>query len=503
MQYITASKIYNYIQCPHRVWRDIYGPKEEMIKEINPFVQLLWDRGVQFEKKILDKIGEFTDLSEGNVDERIQYTLKAMKDGKKLIYQGVLRHENLMGIPDLLKKLPDGYYVPIDIKSGKGFSGSSESDKGKPKRHYAAQLSVYVEILKNLKFAQDNKGLIIDIEENEVEYLLDEQMGPKTPKSWLDYYKEIKEEVSALINNKKQNLPAKSGACKLCPWHDSCKKWCDQKDDLTKIFYLGRSKRGLIQSELNISTTKDLSDLDTENIITKKKKDKNFLKGMGEKTLRKLIARAEIITNTKKPVIYETIDFPKVSTEIFFDIESDPTQNIVYLHGIYERKKKERFIPFLAENNSSKEEKKAWQNFWSYIKSLPEDNFALYCYSSYEKTTCKKLARLYPDIVSEEQVENFFKNPNVVDLYKVVCEKTDWPLSSYSIKDIVSYIGFKWRDETPSGALSIQWYNEYLKTKDSKLIKRILEYNEDDCVATMVLKDELVRLSENRDSKAA
>jgi len=31
--HITASKLYNYIQCPHRVWRDIYGPQEEKIKE--------------------------------------------------------------------------------------------------------------------------------------------------------------------------------------------------------------------------------------------------------------------------------------------------------------------------------------------------------------------------------------------------------------------------------------------------------------------------------------
>ena len=57
------------------------------------------------------------------------------------------------------------------------------------------------------------------------------------------------------------------------------------------------------------------------------------------------------------------------------------------------------------------------------------------------------------------------------------------------------YLGFKWRDETPSGALSIQWFNEYLKEKDEKILKRILEYNEDDCIATMVLKDGIEELN--------
>ena len=45
---ITASSLYDYIQCPHKVWRDIYGPQEEKIQETNPFVQLLWEKGVIF-----------------------------------------------------------------------------------------------------------------------------------------------------------------------------------------------------------------------------------------------------------------------------------------------------------------------------------------------------------------------------------------------------------------------------------------------------------------------
>lgn len=84
----------------------------------------------------------------------------------------------------------------------------------------------------------------------------------------------------------------------------------------------------------------------------------------------------------------------------------------------------------------------------------------------------------------------------MIDLYNdVILKKTDWPLGSYSIKAIAQYLGFNWRDKTPSGALSIQWFNEYLKKKDEKILKRILEYNEDDCMATMVLKDGIEKLN--------
>jgi len=40
MQYITALKLYSYIQCSHKVWRDVWGPQDEKIQETNPFVQM-------------------------------------------------------------------------------------------------------------------------------------------------------------------------------------------------------------------------------------------------------------------------------------------------------------------------------------------------------------------------------------------------------------------------------------------------------------------------------
>jgi predicted RecB family nuclease len=96
----------------------------------------------------------------------------------------------------------------------------------------------------------------------------------------------------------------------------------------------------------------------------------------------------------------------------------------------------------------------------------------------------------YPDVISENELELFFNHPNTIDLYQdVVLKHTEWPLSSYSIKDLATYLGFKWRDETPSGALSIQWYNEYSQTREPAILKRIMEYNEDDCKAMMILKD--------------
>ena len=502
MIYITASKLYDYIQCPHRVWRDIYGPKEEKIKEINPFVQMLWDKGIGHEENVISEIGKCLDLSRGSLEERFEKTIKAMKNKTSLIYQGVLRYENLLGIPDLLKKLPDNTYMPIDIKSGMGLEGVNEEQakEGKLKKHYAVQLCLYNDLLKKLDFTTHNNGKIIDINGDEIEYDLVSSIGVKTKETWWELYERIKKHVDFLLKNQDKNKPAMAGICKLCPWHDSCKKWCVEKKDLTNIFYLGRSNRDRINKDLLIETTDEFLEIDVEDVMKQKeaeKKDgnKEFLYRIGKDSLLKSIKRAKILYQTKKPVTYDLITFPKVSYELFFDIEGDPTQDFVYLHGVYERNgSKERFIDFTAIEISKEAEKEVWQKFWEYINSLPKDDFAVYYYSHYEKTTYKKLQNRYPDVISLEKLEVFFENPKVIDLYKIIQKETDWPVESYSLKALATYLGFNWRDETPSGALSIQWFNKYLETKDESILKRILEYNEDDCKATMILKDALEKL---------
>ncbi len=495
---ITASKLYDYIQCPHRVWRDVHGPQDEKIQETNAFVQLLWDKGVKHEKEIVSALGDFLDVTEGTIDTRIQKTIEAMKSKSPLIFQGVLKHENLLGIPDLLKKLPDDSYIPIDIKSGTALEGMDEiaGDEGKPKKHYAAQLCLYNDLLKKTGFAGHDLGKIIDINKEEVVYDLSTPISTRSSNSWWEYYEYIKADVNNLIRGVSKNKPALAGKCKLCPWLSSCKKWCEKANDLTNVFYVGRSYRDRINDDLFVEDIDNFIELDVEEVMglkenEKKLGNKEFLHRIGKPGLKKAIDRAKIRSKTKKPVIYEPIVFPDVKYELFFDIEDDPTQEFVYLHGVYERSgNEERFIDFTATELSSEVEKQIWQDFWKYIKTLPKNDFVVYYYSPYERTVNKRLFKKYSEVISEEQLEEFFDSPNVIDLYSdIIYKHTDWPLSSYSIKEIAGYVGFEWRDETPSGALSIQWFNEFLDSGDENIMKRILDYNEDDCKAMMVVKD--------------
>lgn len=395
-------------------------------------------------------MGNFLDLSDGSLEERFQKTIEVMKNKTPLIYQGVLIYENMRGAPDLLRLMPNGEYLPIDIKSGMGTEGVMDDEgNGKLKKKYAVQLALYIDVLIKLGFKSDFKGVILDIKGNEIEYELENKMGVKIEETFWDFYTKIKVEVQELLNNNIQNKPASSGKCKLCPWYNSCNKWVKANDDLTSIFYLGGNNRDRLNEDLNINTLEDFLKIDIEQVfkqkdIEKKNGNPKFLYNIGKPGLWKALERARILCEIKKPVFAEKVEFPKTKYELFFDIETDPTQEFVYLHGIYERNgENKEFKYFITEELSEKEEKRAWSDFWKYIDSLPKDDFTVYYYSPYEKTTYKALQKKYPDVISEEEVVSFFENPNVIDLYNdIIIKKTDWPLESYSIKAIAQIFRF-------------------------------------------------------------
>ena len=183
---------------------------------------------------------------------------------------------------------------------------------------------------------------------------------------------------------------------------------------------------------------------------------------------------------------------PTSNFEIFFDVETDPMQDICYLHGFIERRHgdnaTERFVSFFADEVSREAEEAAFRAAWTYLSANP--GAIIYYYSKYERTTYRKLQERYPSVCSADDIENLFVPERAVDLYFDVVEPAMlWPTRDHSIKTLAKHLGFKWRDTDPSGSASIEWYQRYCENRDPTIKTRILDYNEDDCRATRVLLD--------------
>lgn len=516
-QHITASDIYAYNYCEHLPWRNANCEPEEK-DPLKEFIKLLMEKGVQHEEEVTEKlVGQYLDLSKGSEEKRLGATINAMESKVPLIYKGLMIVDELWAQPTLLKLMPDGQYFPVDIKAGMAYDGIDEDDDGKMKKTYAMQLGVYIDALNRLGFLDEHKGIILDIDGQMVIYDLDTFLTSRDKLTLWELYKKQREEVYALLQNLNQNYPALFSGCKLCRWYHACKDWCEENEHPSLVYKIGRTSSEVLKKDVKVRTVRDLAVLDVDQLLAlKKAAGGQFLYGIGEGRLVPFVRRAKyLLSDAKGANILSPFGFPKNKRELHYDIEADPTQNIVYLHGVVEKIDNEtKYHAFVADDISPEAEKLTFQKFWEYIRSLPDD-YVVYHYGNYERTVCRQLHDKYPDVVSKEELENFFfdhkalhkmypdledeeeinrlydEKVRCLDLYSVIDQKTDWPLKSYSLKDIANLLGFRWRDIDPSGANSIKWFNDWVSSKDPQYLDRIKEYNEDDCRASLFVKEYL------------
>ncbi len=482
---ITGSMLYDLVQCPHRPTMDIHAdPKKK--NEISAFVKLLWEKGNLHETAIMEGLTKpFLDLSGHDGESREKMTAEAMSRGETLIYGGRISAGDLLGDPDLLRKENDGYLAG-DIKSGVGLEG--REDIQKPKVHYGVQVALYTDILEQKGISSSRTAFIWDVNGDEFIYDLKAALGTRNTNSLWDEYQGALNLARQIVGASNITLPASSSICKLCHWYSACQEKLISTDDLTLIPELGRSKRDVMIGQ--ISSVKHLSECDIEDYINGKK---SVFSGIGPATLVKVKLRADLLCQKgSSPIQTGDIVIPSSDTELFFDIEVDPFNDICYLHGFIIRKNQdpvsEEYIAFFSDSLKPDEERRVFAEAYKFIRD--NQPCTIYYYSKYERTIWRKLQEKYSDVCSADDIEAIFDPSVAIDLYyDVVKSSTEWPTNDYSLKTLAKYLGFNWRDIEPSGAASIEWFNQYCETQDAAIKERILEYNEDDCRATAVLLD--------------
>ncbi len=486
--HVAAATLYDFVQCPTRVALDAFEDPEKR-DPINPFLRLLWERGALFEQEVVADVEQtFTDLSHATGKEKERLTLEAMQRGDALIYSGRIIADDLVGIPDLLRREGLGY-VPGDIKSGAGEEGSDDNGDRKPKLTYAVQLSLYVDVLERLGLSAGRRGFIWDVHGEEVVYDLEAPRGPRTPQTLWDKYQEAMAECRAILAKHAKPLAAYSSKCKLCHWYSFCGEQLTAANDLTLIPFLGRGIRDAMIND--VPSIAALAESNPDAFITRR--NRTVFSGLGADRLRLFHERAVMLTQPDaKPYLRAPVALRLAPVELFFDIEVDPLRDICYLHGIVERhdhrNETEKFVYFFAEEDAGDAEREAFAAAYSYLASEPEA--VIYYYSKYERTAYRGLQAKYPEVCDAEDIERLFDPARSVDLYgDVVLRATEWPTRDHSIKTLAKYLGFNWRDTNPSGAASIEWFDRWCRERDPAVKQRILEYNEDDCRATRVLLD--------------
>jgi predicted RecB family nuclease len=489
---ITASLLYSHLVCPHRVAMDAFEDPARR-DAVSPFVQLLWERGTLYERTVIAGLGiPFVDLSTFKGDAKEAATRDALARGESLIYNGKLSVDELLGEPDLLRREDSGY-VAIDIKSGAGEEGGDDEagEEGRRNKKYGVQLALYTDILARLGLSAGRYGYIWDVHGAELRYELDAALGPRSPTIG-EVYQEARAAVAATLDQSERTRPAAVSACKQCVWRSRCLSELKAANDLTLLPELGRVRRDSLAARF--PTVADLAVANVSRFIHGNKTD---FKGVGPGMLKKFHARA-CLASSADPIPYLTrpVTWPNAPVELFFDIETDPMRDRVYLHGFVIRERgdtaAERFEGVFAEDLSEGAERMAFAQALAIFRRYR--TAVVVHYSPYERTHYRNLRQRYPDVCDAEEIEALFARPRALDLYlDVVKSGSEWPTMDFSIKSVAKCCGFTWRDTDPSGASSIEWFDQWATTRDPAVKQRLLEYNEDDCRAMRVVLDAVKR----------
>ncbi len=156
----------------------------------------------------------------------------------------------------------------------------------------------------------------------------------------------------------------------------------------------------------------------------------------------------------------------------FFDIETDLTQSLVWMIGIYFAKTN-KLVQLVAHKPS--QEKSILKKF---LDNMKDFRGKIYTFSGTrfdERVTKNRLTHYKM---------NYSNLPEFIDLAKYIQRSYALPLKSYGLKSIADHLGYKYQHPDLDGmTVALEYLSNYQKTKDKKLMKKLLEYNKDDLLS--------------------
>jgi predicted RecB family nuclease len=114
----------------------------------------------------------------------------------------------------------------------------------------------------------------------------------------------------------------------------------------------------------------------------------------------------------------------------------------------------------------------------------------VYHYGAYEPTALKQLMGVYA--TREDGVDALLRAEVFVDLHSVVRQGLRAGVPGYSLKDVEALPAFRRQADVKNGTRAVLAYEQWMASRTPARLAEIADYNEEDCRATLALRDWLV-----------
>jgi len=487
---LSASDLNNFLECTHLTHLDleVASGRLELEATRTDASDLLARKGDEYEAAYLQSLRDAgTQVVEieadGDRGVAAQATLDAMRSGAQRIYQAPLAHGRWRGVADFLERVER----PSPLLGGYSYEVADTKLARRVKPYFLIQLCFYSELLAELQgIAPRDMHVILGTRKRET-FRVDEFSA---------YYRRIKHELSQLLAaGVPGTYPDPVSHCSLCRWSAHCDARRVADDHLSLVARMRREQIVRLK-EAGITSVAALAAAEPPNRPAR----------IGAEPFEKLLGQARLQVRYRETGehSYELLPLeakcgfarlPRPSRhDLYFDIEGDPyfEGGLEYLFGVgwVDEQGESRFKPFWAEDRTT--EKVAFEQLIDFlIDRLDRDpDLHIYHYAAYETSALKRLMGQHG--TREEEVDRLLRGEVFVDLYPIVCQALQISQPGYSIKKLEAFYMAQRETAVTDGGDSIIKFEEWLESRDGRLLEEIERYNEDDVRSTQLLRDWLL-----------
>lgn len=509
---VSATDLVGFLECDHLVTLELelsHGLRKKPIRD-DPQLELIQKRGYAHEQAYIARLRaagrQVHEIATGDLKTPAQLqaaeaeTLAAMQGGADVIFQATFFDGRWRGHADFLVRRDDR-------PSNLGSWSYDVADTKLARRVKAAailQMCVYADLLERLQGVPPETVSVVTG---------DGVAHPHRLEDYAAYYRAAKarfEErlaAEAAVRAGEGSVAGSGGAaeptypepvdhCRVCPWWSVCVDRRRADDHLSIVAGATRTTRRKLVAA-GVPTLTALAHLPADEAVPK----------MTPRVLTRVRRQAALQLEYRQThrLSYELIppdpDQPgrglaalpiPSPLDVFWDIESDPwalEEGLEYLLGYVVNEGPEPAFHALWGHDRDGE-KAAFEAFIDMVmERLARDpTMHVYHYGGYESGAMKRLMQRHA--TREDEVDSILRGKVLVNLYDhVVRSGIRASVESYSIKQIEKFYLPEREGPVTSAGFSVIEYERWMEAQDAAILQNIADYNRDDCLSTLGLRD--------------
>jgi len=487
----SPTDLNDHVECPHLTTLALEVARGERPQPyvLNEEADLLSRKGQEHEAAYLDRLRDagrqIVQIASGpdwDVERAAHETAEAMRARADIISQATFIDGRWRGRADILRRveretrLGSWGYEPLDAKLARS-----------EKPTYVLQLCFYAQGI----------GAIQGSPPEHMHVLL----GPGEERAlryneFQAYYRRVRARFEAAVAQPPVTEPYPVEYCGFCPFRDVCEARWQAEDHLVLVANMRRDQVTRLRAG-GLSTLTALARSASATVV-------EDLAPRTFATLRDQAALQLTRRDTGRldwhPIPaddgcgFQLLPQPSPG-DVIFDIEGDPfwepSRGLHFLFGalLYDDETW-RYQPMWAHDRVG--ERQLFESFIDFLRSRlrAHPDMHVYHYGAYEKTAITQLMGVYA--TREADVDHLLRREIFVNLLTVIRQALRAGVSSYSLKQIEALAAFSRRAEVKSGARAVLDYEQWMERADATLLESIAAYNDEDCRATLALRDWLV-----------